>query len=309
MVRYVWNILFYVFVLFSLNSCSVYKARIAMNSTQQTAQEVVPAEYQPEGRLVEAYTKCSVPGPTSRRMMVYLPKGYSVSTGSYPVIYLNHGARGNETTWIQKGRALQITDSLVACGSAKPCILVFTNMNQYRDDEDYGNSRRQSALESVVETDGRAESAYMEDVVHYVDSCFRTIPDKDHRAIAGMSMGGLKSMYISAWNPDSFAYVGMFSPLHLSPTRHGDHSYFYTKLRSRLKEQFEDPPLVYDIETGRSDLLYPGIKRYCGYLERSGYGFEFNEYPGGHDWDVWQKAFCNFMEQVFRKMPNFTATN
>ncbi|MDO5442557.1 MAG: alpha/beta hydrolase-fold protein [Bacteroidia bacterium] len=284
-------------------SCSVYRTRVAMNSTMQKAEEL-PGEYRPDGRLVETFTLCSIPGPTFRRMLVYLPKGYGVSTERYPVFYLNHGARGNETTWVEKGRALQITDSLTACGSARPCILVFTNMNRYKDDEDYGNSRRQSAVESVVETDGRAEYAYMNDVVHHIDSCFRTIPDKEHRAIAGMSMGGLKSMYISARNPYAFAYVGMFSPLHMAHARHGDYSWFFSKLRSLLDTQFADAPLVYDIETGRSDLLYPGIKRYCGYLERSGYEFDFNEYPGGHDWDVWQKAFCNFMEQVFMKMPD-----
>ena len=283
-------------------SCSVYRTRVAMNSTMQKAEDL-HGKFRPKGRLVETFADCSVPGPSLRRMLVYLPEGYMVSTDRYPVFYLNHGARGNETTWIEKGRALQITDSLTTCGSARPCILVFTNMNRYKDDEDYGNSRRQSALESVFETDGRAEFAYMNDVVHHIDSCFRTIPDKEHRAIAGMSMGGLKSMYISARNPDAFDYVGMFSPLHIAPARHGDHAWFYSKLRSLLEVQFEDAPLVYDIETGRSDLLYPGIKRFCGHLERSGYEFEFNEYPGGHDWDVWQKAFCNFMEQVFLKMP------
>ncbi len=283
-------------------SCSVYRTRVAQNATMQKAEEL-PGEYCPDGKLVECYTACSVPGPSMRRMLVYLPKGYGVSGKSYPVFYLNHGARGNETTWIEKGRALQITDSLISCGKARPCILVFTNMNRYKDDEDYGYSRRQGALEAVVETDGRAEFAYMNDVVHHIDSCFRTIPDKEHRAIAGMSMGGLKSIYISARNPEAFDYVGMFSPLHVAPARHGDHSWYFTDLRRLLKLQFEDAPLVYDIETGSSDLLYPGIRRYCRYLERSGYDFTFNEYEGGHDWDVWQKAFCNFMEQVFLKMP------
>lgn len=295
-------ILLFCIVLFMPLSCSVYRTRVALNSTMQKAEDL-HGKYRPKGRLVETFADCSVPGPSLRRMLVYLPEGYMVSTDRYPVFYLNHGARGNETTWIEKGRALQIADSLTACGSARPCILVFTNMNQYRDDEDYGNSRRQSALESVFETDGRAESAYMNDVVHHIDSCFRTIPDKEHRAIAGMSMGGLKSMYISARNPDAFDYVGMFSPLHLAPARHGDHAWFYSKLRSLLEVQFEDAPLVYDIETGRSDLLYPGIKRFCGHLERSGYEFDFNEYQGGHDWDVWQKAFCNFMGLVFKEMP------
>ena len=286
------------FVLMTFSSCGIYKARLAANSKPLTVPEMTQP-YRPAGTLVETFHSCSVPGPTQRRLLIYLPEGYYDSDARYPVAYFNHGARGNETSWITKGRALELADSLFTCGKARPCILVFTNLNQYKDDADYGYSRRKGAIESVVEVDGRAESAFMEDIVAHVDSLFRTIPDKEHRSIAGMSLGGLQSMYISARHPESFSYVGMFSPLHKVPAKHGRYSWFYGGHRDNLKEQFSNPPLVYDIETGRSDVLYPGIRSYCRYLDRQGYGFTFTDYPGGHDWDVWSKAFVNYLQMIF----------
>lgn len=280
-----------------LSSCSVYKTRVTSNSSLLTSLEIESA-YHPEGTVVESYHECSVPGPTRRRLLVYLPKGYQDSDQRYPVIYLIHGARGNEAAWITKGKILHYADSLFDCGAAKPCIIVFPNLNHYKNDADYGNSRSQGAMESFYETDGRAESAFVLDVVEHIDSCFRTIPDKEHRAIAGMSIGALQSIYISAWNPDVFDHVGLFSPLYKAPPKHGRYAWFYGHLKDNHKRQFEDAPQTYDIEIGRSDFFYPHIAGYRRYLTRNGYEFQYFEYPGGHDWYNWEKSFCNFLKLI-----------
>ena len=78
-----------------LSSCGIYRARVSSNSSLLTPPEI-EAAYHPEGTIVESYQECSVPGPTRRRMLVYLPKGYQESDRRYPVFYLIHGARGNE---------------------------------------------------------------------------------------------------------------------------------------------------------------------------------------------------------------------
>lgn len=291
-------VLLSVALLFS--SCSVYKARVASNSSFLTTLEI-ESTYHPEGTVVESYHKCSVPGPTSRRMLVYLPEGYQDSDQRYPVFYLLHGARGNEAAWITKGNVLHYADSLFECGAVEPFIIVLPNMNYYKDDADYGNSRSKGAMESFYETDGRAESAFVRDVVNHVDSCFRTIPDKEHRAISGMSIGALQSIYISAWNPDVFDHIGMFSPMYKAPPRHGRYAWFYGHLKEHLKSQFEDAPQTYDIEIGRTDFFYPHIANYRRYLTRQGYEFQYYEYPGGHVWSNWEKAFCNFSKLIFKE--------
>ena len=291
-------VLLSVALLFS--SCSVYKARVASNSSFLTTLEI-ESTYHPEGTVVESYHKCSVPGPTRRRMLVYLPEGYQDSDQRYPVFYLLHGARGNEAAWITKGNVLHYADSLFECGAVEPFIIVLPNMNYYKDDADYGNSRSKGAMESFYETDGRAESAFVRDVVNHVDSCFRTIPDKEHRAISGMSIGALQSIYISAWNPAVFDHIGMFSPMYKAPPRHGRYAWFYGHLKEHLKSQFEDAPQTYDIEIGRTDFFYPHIANYRRYLTRQGYEFQYYEYPGGHVWSNWEKAFCNFSKLIFKE--------
>lgn len=286
-------------VVLILDSCGIYKARVASNSSLLTASQIEET-YRPEGTVVETYHRCSVPGPSRRRMLVYLPKGYQDSDRRYPVFYLIHGARGNEAAWITKGNVLHYADSLFDCGAAEPCIIVLPNLNYYNDDADCGNSRSKGAIEAFFETDGRAESAFVRDVVHHVDSCFRTLPDKGHRAVGGMSIGALQSIYISAWNPDVFDHIGMFSPMYKAPPRHGRYAWFYGHLKDNLKVQFEEAPRTYDIEIGRADFFYPHIAGYRRYLTRQGYGFQYFEYPGGHEWYNWEKAFCNFLTMAFK---------
>lgn len=282
-----------------VSSCGIYNARIAANSSLLTTAEI-DSIYRPEGTVVGTYHNCSVPGPTRRNLIVYLPEGYKDTDQRYPVFYLIHGARGNETTWITKGDILHYADSLFDCGAAEPCIIVFPNLNWYKDDADYGNSRRKGAVTAFFGTDGCAESAFVTDVVPYVDSCFRTIPDKEHRAIGGMSIGALQSIYISAWNPDKFDYIGMFSPMYKSPPRHGKYAWFYGHLKQNLKNQFAEAPQIYDIEIGKADFFYPHIANYRRYLTRQGYEFQYCEYPGGHEWDIWKQCFCNFLSLLFK---------
>lgn len=283
---------------FVLCSCGIYRTRMEANRTMLSPAKI-DSTYRPQGTVTEVYHRCSVPGPSQRRMLVYLPAGYFDSEERYPVFYLIHGARGNETAWIVKGDVLHLADSLFATGKAKPCIIVFPNLNHYTDDKDYGNSRALGSMESFYETDGRAESAFVNDVLPVVDSCFRTIPDKEHRAIGGMSLGALQSIFISAWHPDKFGNVGMFSPMYKAPPRHGKYAWFYGNLKQNQKIQFADAPEIYDIEIGRTDFFYPHISSYRRYLARNAYPFQYFEYPGGHEWYNWKKSFCNFLQMIF----------
>ena len=146
-----------------------------------TAGPAIRADYTPQGIVEERLCPCSVPGPTQRRLIAYLPADYYTSGKNYPVIYLLHGARGYETSWIRFGEVYHTADSLWAKGKAAPCIIIMPNVNQYNDDRDYGDSRFKNAFESIFEVDGIVESAFMDDVVGYVDSVYRTIPDKAHR--------------------------------------------------------------------------------------------------------------------------------
>lgn len=287
-----------------LSSCGISKAFLS-NSPRYHAGVANPTGYAPEGTLEECVYRCSVEGPESRRMLVYLPKGYHDTDTRYPVLYLLHGARGYETSWVKKGTLLQLTDSLFREGLAEPCIVVTPNMNQYKDDSDFDDSRYKDMFESVFEVDGAVESSFVEDVVGYVDSHFRTLARKESRAIAGLSIGGLQSMYISANNPASFDYVGLFSPMCGIIRKAGPHSSFYRDRREKQSEQFSEgnSPLLYNIYVGKGDVVYPQVRMYTRYMDRMGFPYDVYYTRGDHDWPNWKAYYIDLLQRLWKKEP------
>lgn len=259
----------------------------------------VAANVRYDGVLEECTHKCSVEGPAERRMYVYLPKDYHLNNESYPVLYLLHGARGNELSWIEKGDLLYNIDSLTAAKSMREMIVVLPNVNQYDDERDFGKSRIKGAVESLFETDGCVEAAFVSDVVGTIDSLYRTIPDKSHRAIAGLSIGAMQAMYISANSPDMFDYVGVFSSMVHPVLRKSDYSSFYKNFKDKLRVQFAATPQLYSINIGKSDFYYPRMKAFTRYLERQGYVFEVSFVKGGHQWYTWEEFANLFMQRLF----------
>lgn len=262
---------------------------------------VTDTGYTPAGALEEVFYRPSEGCISEKRMLVYLPEGYYSSTERYPVLYLLHGARGNETSWIRKGHLLHETDSLRASRLIGEFIIVMPNMNDYDNEADFGRSREKNVWESAFEIDGDVEYFFIHDIVNTVDSLFRTIPDKSHRALAGLSIGGFQAIHISASYPDDFSYIGIFSPVTGTVISHGTHSRIFRGLHHKLETLFtSDRPELYWIMIGKGDFLYSRVADFADGLKRLGYDFEFITSKGGHDWDNW-RAYCNiFMQQLWK---------
>jgi enterochelin esterase-like enzyme len=139
---------------------------------------------------------------TQRRAFVYTPPGYEKDPATrYPVLYLQHGWGEDETAWHNQGRANLIMDNLIAAGKARPFIIVMT----------YGmtNDVRPGGLASF---DIKPfQTVLLDELIPHVDSHYRTLADQGHRAMAGLSMGGFETKLITSANPDTFAYIGLFS--------------------------------------------------------------------------------------------------
>lgn len=157
----------------------------------------------PHGTVSKVWYPSPTLGMERRRMTVYTPAGYEDSNKQYPVLYLLHGAGGDENAWSELGRAIQILDNLIAQGKAEPMIVVMPNGNgaQGAVPGEYPNSMYKPSFANPKTMEGSFEKAFP-DIMKYVESHYRTINDKNHRAIAGLSMGGFHSLYISANNPD-----------------------------------------------------------------------------------------------------------
>lgn len=144
----------------------------------------------PHGTVSRVWYPSPTLGMERRRMTVYTPAGYEDSQESYPVLYLLHGAGGDENAWSELGRAVQILDNLIAQGKAKPMIVVMPNGNggQEAVPGEYPNSMYKPSFMNPKTMEGSFEKAFP-DIMNYVETHYRTVNDKAHRAIAGLSMG------------------------------------------------------------------------------------------------------------------------
>ena len=118
-------------------------------------------EYVGKGTLETVLCKSSQPGLRERRMFVYLPENYHDTELCYPVLYLLHGARGTESSWIDKGNIMQNVDRLVCEGKTRQMIVVMPNCNEYDNDADYAMARQKPLVESVLEVNGAVETYFV----------------------------------------------------------------------------------------------------------------------------------------------------
>ena len=139
---------------------------------------------------------------TSRRAFVYTPPEYDKDQAKrYPVLYLQHGWGEDETAWSNQGRANLIMDNLITEGKIKPFIIVMT----------YGMTN-EIKFGGLRNFDIKPfQTVLVDELIPYVDANFRTISDQPHRAMAGLSMGGMETKTITTANLDKFAYIGLFS--------------------------------------------------------------------------------------------------
>ena len=237
-----------------------------------------------------------------RRLTVYTPAGYETSKEKYPVLYLLHGIGGDENAWSELGRAAQILDNLIAAGKAKPMIVVMTNGNisQEAAPGETPNGFTVPTLMLPKTMDGNFELAFP-DVIKFIESNYRVKADKNDRAIAGLSMGGCHSLYISANYPDTFGYVGLFSAAINKQQKSGVESErVYDDLDGKLAKLFAAKPKLYWIGIGKTDFLYKDNADFRAKLKAKGYPFTYMETEGGHIWRNWRIYLTEFAQKLFK---------
>ena len=235
-----------------------------------------------------------------RRMNVYTPYGYEANLKKkYPVLYLLHGMGGDEDEWKNFGRACVILDNLIAQGKAEPMIIVMPNghagMSAAPGESDMGYYKPYHFTKGTM--DGTFES-YFPEIVKFVDKTYRTQADKAHRAIAGLSMGGFHSAFISANYPDLFGYVGLFSAAvgvtdtSISP--------IYQNFDAKLATQFKKGVKLYWMGCGNVDFLYRNNKAMREKFDAAGYRYVYLETDGGHVWKNWRIYLADFAPRLFK---------
>ena len=233
-----------------------------------------------------------------RRISIYTPPGYENSKESYPVLYLLHGVGGDEEAWLTLGRASQILDNLISEGKTKPMIVVMPNghtSNSAAPGESSKGFYRPTMMTPDV-FNGDMET-YFPEIIKFTESNYRVKKDSKNRAIAGLSMGGFHTLYISANEPKTFDYVGLFSPAILPPN--GKDVATYKDLDKKLTAQKQNGYKLYWIGTGKDDFLFKSIEDYRKRLDQMNFKYEYKETPGGHTWSNWRVYLSEFATKLF----------
>ena len=147
-----------------------------------------------------------------RRAFVYTPPGYDEHpTTRYPVLILQHGSGEDETGWTRQGRAQFILDNLIAAAKARPMIVVMDCGYAQRAGKSSPLGGSSAWLQNLRVAFTAFEDVVVHDLIPTIDASYRTIPDREHRAMAGLSMGGMQTLFIALQHLDMFAYIGSLS--------------------------------------------------------------------------------------------------
>jgi enterochelin esterase-like enzyme len=248
-----------------------------------------------------------------RRAFVYTPPGYDQNPKArYPVLILQHGSGEDETGWSAQGKAPFILDNLIAAGRAKPMIVVM----------DRGYALRAGAspvggpngwFQNMRTAFATFEDVIVRDLIPMIDASYRTIPDREHRAMAGLSMGGMQTLFIGLQHLELFAYVGSFSgpivqdlnvsnlnaiqkpePFN-SKTAYGGVFADAEAFNKRVKL------LWLGVGTQESDQFKVGIGGAVTALHAAGVHLEYFESSGtAHEWQTWRRDLNDFAPRLFR---------
>ncbi len=239
----------------------------------------------------------------TRRCTIYTPAGYETSGRDYPVLYLLHGIGGDENAWSELGRAAQILDNLIAQGKAEPMIVVMTNGNisQEACPGETSEGFRVPTMMLPKTMEGSFETAFP-DVVKFVESTYRVKKDKAHRAIAGLSMGGFHSLFISINNPDMFDYVGLFSAAvdQQQNANNGGFPNIYADRNTKIDCLFSKQPKLFWIGIGKTDFLIRNNNDLRAYLDSKQHKYTYLETEGGHIWRNWRIYLSEFLPLIFK---------
>ena len=238
----------------------------------------------------------------TRRLTVYTPAGYETSGKEYPVLYLLHGIGGDENAWSELGRAAQIMDNLIAQGKAEPMLVVMTNGNisQEACPGETSEGFRVPTMMLPKTMEGSFETAFP-DVVKFIEKTYRVKKDKAHRAIAGLSMGGCHSLFISINYPDLFGYVGLFSAA-VDRQQNSQEGYpnIYADRNQKIDRLFSKHPKLFWIGIGKTDFLIQSNNDLRAYLDSKNHKYTYLETEGGHIWRNWRIYLTEFTPLLFK---------
>jgi enterochelin esterase family protein len=229
-----------------------------------------------------------------RRVFIYTPPNYEKSNSKYPVLYLLHGAgTSNESVWTDSGRAHVVVDNLMADGKLKPLVIVMPY--GYAN---YPISPKAVGPDAVHRERVGFERDLIEDLIPFVQANFRVYTDREHRAIAGLSMGGGQALGTGLTHPELFSRVAAFSPAIGAVTAPESGGLDLKAATADSKKVNQEYKLLW-IGCGTDDTLYKGIQDFDKMLSSQGVKHTFKSTDGGHNWVNFRRYFVETVPMLW----------
>ena len=227
-------------------------------------------------------------------LWVYTPASYREGNKKYPVLYLQHGGGEDESGWVRQGNTHLILDNLIASGKAEEMIVVMAN-----------GTLSVPGLKPAYTMEGMAGfgTELIDNVIPCVESNFRVIADREHRALSGLSMGGGQTFFVGLSHTDLFSAVGVFST-GLFGGIPGSGKGFDAEatvpgLLSKADQYNKDLNLFY-ISVGQDDFRISHTDKAVASMREGGLDIVYETYPGDHEWQVWRKSIHSFAQKLFK---------
>jgi enterochelin esterase-like enzyme len=263
----------------------------------------------PHGQVREVWYHSSVTG-TWRHALVYLPPGYDTAKSRYPVLYLQHGGGEDESGWIRQGKANFILDNLIASGTAKPMIVVMANGYASRagyqvpdlTGKPFGSPEMMKVMQERM-------SAFEDDMtqalIPFIDKTFRTVADRDHRAMAGLSMGGMQTFQVTFDRLDLFSYIGGFSGaanvFAMGNKKLDTKTAFHGAMADPAAFAKRVHLLWVGVGTDEPAMMKSGLEGLHASLDEGKVQHVFYESPGtAHEWQTWRRDLKDFAPRLFQ---------
>ena len=225
---------------------------------------------------------------TWRQFYIYKPAGYDVNMGEkYPVLYILHGGGEDERGWATQGKTDLILDNLIAANKARPMLIVMPDGN-VTGQQGFG----ENALRMF-------ERELKQSIIPFVEKNYRVETGPGNRALAGLSMGGLQTLYVGINNPAMFPYLGVFSSGWIMPAQNDLANKQYDFIKNN-PDKISSLKLFWIAMGGKEDIAYNNCQAMMKKLDGLNVKYTYSEYPGGHTWPVWRNNLYNFAQLLFK---------
>lgn len=227
-----------------------------------------------------------------RRFFMYTPPGYDANSNEkYPVLYILHGGGEDERGWATQGKTDLILDNLIAEGKAKPMLVVMPDANLG------AGGFSSDAIENSLRM---FEREMKQAIIPFVEKNYRTLNDADSRALAGLSLGGLHTLYTGFNNTTMFSFLGVFSSGWILPMLNKTADAQYSFIKTNESTINKNLKSLWIAMGGKEDIAYNNCKIMLAKFDEMGIKYTYSEYPGGHTWPVWRNNLYNFAQVLFK---------